>query len=190
MLYRAHQANASPWWFSGDGSGRFDLRPPRGTCYLASDAEAAVRERWGEELLALGFVSSTLAEGTEVSRLRVPKGGQVADLCGGDAAGFGVTREISTTGRYDITQAWANALGPQGIGLLGVRYQPRLSTAFRSWALGLFGEAGTAAWAGDPQPLGGVDLAERLGIEVASIPSLSALSSALLAAPSPGPAMR
>jgi hypothetical protein len=130
-------------------------------------------------LLALGYVPRRLAEATEVSELRVPQGRQVADLCAGDAAGFGVTREISTTGRYDITQAWAKALGPLGIGLRGVRYQPRLSTDSRGWALGLFGDAGDAAWPGDPHPVGGVDLADRLDIEVASLPSLSALSGAL-----------
>jgi hypothetical protein len=179
-LYRAHRAGVSPWWFSGDGSGRFDLSGSHGTCYLASDAEAAVRERWGEELLALGCVSRTLAHGTEVSELRVPKAARLADLCAAGAADFGVTREIGTTGRYEICQAWAKALGPGGSGLLGVRYQPRFSTDFRSWVLGLFGEAGIAGWPTDPRPVGGVDIAGRLGIKVAGLPSLSALSSALL----------
>jgi RES domain-containing protein len=178
-LYRAHKAAAAPWWFSSDGSGRFDLRRPHGTCYLASDPEAAVRERWGEELLALGYVPRAVAEATEVSELRVPKGGRLADFCAGAAAGFGVTREISTTGRYDVTQTWANALGPLGSGLRGVRYQPRLSTDARGWALGLFGDACAAAWPAGPNPVGGVDLAARLGIEVAGIPSLSALNHVL-----------
>jgi hypothetical protein len=182
--YRAHKAAAAPWWFSSDGSGRFDLWEPHGTCYLASDAEAAVRERWGEELLALGYVPLALAQGTEVSELRVPKGGPVADLGAGDAAGFGVTREINTTGRYDITQAWAEAFGPGGEGFLGVRYQPRLSTDTRSWALGLFGDAGGAAWPDDPHPVAGVDLAGRLGIKVAGPPSLAALGNALRTPPS------
>jgi hypothetical protein len=177
--YRAHKAAAAPWWFSSDGSGRFDLRPPHGTCYLASDPEAAVRERWGEELLAFGYVPRTLAEATHVSQLRAPSGGRVADLCSADAVDFGVTRQISTTGRYDITQAWAEAFGPIGAELLGVRYQPRLSSDSSSWALGLFGDAGEAFWPDDPHPEGGVDLAERLGIAVAGTPSLSALSSAL-----------
>jgi len=174
----------APWWFSSNGSGRFDLPGPHGTCYLASGAEAAVRERWGEEFLALGYVPRGLAEETKVSELRVPKGGRLADLCAGDAAHFGVTREINTTDRYDITQAWANALGPLGSGLLGLRYQPRLSTDSRSWALGLFGDAGEAPWPSDQQPVGGVELAERLGIPVASTPALAALTTALRTPPS------
>jgi hypothetical protein len=185
VSYRAHKAAAGPWWFSSDGSGRFDLSPPHGTCYLASDAEAAVRERWGEELLALGYVPRAVAESTEVSELRVPRGGRLADLCAGAAADFGVTREISTTGRYDITQAWAKAFGPLGRGLLGLRYQPRLSTDSRGWALGLFGVAGAAAWPADPHPVGGVDLARRLGMPVAGTPALAALNGALLTPPLP-----
>jgi hypothetical protein len=179
-LYRAHRTGAAPWWFSSDGSGRFDLPGPYGTCYLASDAEAAVRERWGEELLALGYVSRTLAQGTELSELRVPKGTRLADLCAAAAAGFGLTREIGTTGRYDISQAWARALGPQGSRLRGVRYQPRLSTDSQGWAVGLFGPAGTADWPRDPHPAKGVELAGRLGVEVANTPSLAALGSALI----------
>ena len=181
--YRAHKASLVPWWFSSDGSGRFDLSPPHGTCYLASDAEAAVRERWGQDLLAFGYVPRSVAEDTAVSQLTAPRAGVVADLCAADAASFGVTREISTAGRYDITQAWANAFGPQGIGVLGVRYQPRLSTNSRGWALGLFGQAGTAAWPDDPAPREGVELAERLGITVANTPSLAALGSAVLVPP-------
>lgn len=184
IWHRAHKASAEPWWFSSDGSGRFDLRVPHGTCYLASDAQAAVRERWGQDLLAFGYVPRRLAEETAVSRLRAPKDGSVADFCAADAAGFGVTREVSTTGRYDITQAWANALGPGGSGLLGVRYQPRLSTDTRDYALGLFGDAGAAAgWPVEPDAVGGVELAEQLGIIVTHTPSLAALSSALLVPP-------
>jgi hypothetical protein len=183
ILYRAHKADANPWWFSSDGSGRFDLRWPYGTCYLASDAEAAVRERWGQRLLALGYVPRRLAEDTELSELGAPKGDRVADLCAAAAAGFGVTREIGATGRYDITQAWAKAFGPSGARLPGVRYQPRFSTDSRGWALGLFGDAGVASWPADPPSVKGIEVAARRGIEVAVVPSLSALSSAMLSAP-------
>jgi hypothetical protein len=142
-----------------------------------------VRERWGEDLLGLGYVPRKLAEDTEVSRLRVSSGGRVADLCSADAAGFGVTREISTTGRYDITHAWAKVFGPLGAKLLGIRYQPRFSTDSRGWALALFGAAGITSWPADPQPVSGIEVAARLGIELASAPSLAAISSAVLDEP-------
>lgn len=43
-LVRVCRAARATWWFSADGSGRFDLNPPEGTCYLATDAYAAIRE--------------------------------------------------------------------------------------------------------------------------------------------------
>jgi len=43
-LVRVCRAGASTWWFSSGGEGRFDLAPPEGTCYLATDAYAAIRE--------------------------------------------------------------------------------------------------------------------------------------------------
>lgn len=43
-LARVCRASEATWWFSSDGSGRFDLTPPEGTCYLAIDAYAAIRE--------------------------------------------------------------------------------------------------------------------------------------------------
>lgn len=43
-MVRVCQAAQDTWWFSADGSGRFDLTPPYGTCYLATDAYAAIRE--------------------------------------------------------------------------------------------------------------------------------------------------
>jgi hypothetical protein len=95
------------------------------------------------------------------------------------------TREIGVTGRYDITQAWAKAFGPSGAQLLGVRYQPRFSTDARGWALGLFHDAGGASWPTDPHPHSGSTVAERLGIQVADLPTLSALSNALLVPPPP-----
>jgi hypothetical protein len=37
VLCRVTSAGFGPWWFSSDEEGRFDLVPPRGTCYLADD---------------------------------------------------------------------------------------------------------------------------------------------------------
>ena len=64
VLYRAHTRGRSPWWFSSDLSGRFDLLAPHGTCYLATDVETALRERFGHELVELGVVSFEAAART------------------------------------------------------------------------------------------------------------------------------
>lgn len=175
-LYRAHRAGYGPWWFSFDGGGRFDLDEPDGTCYLGSNAESAVRERWGVELLARGYIDRAAAAGTEVSGLRVPSGGKVADFTHRDAADSSVTAEIGATENYDITQAWAAALGPDGAGLRGVRYHPRFSTDATVWALGLFGPAGEADWSTDPFPRNGVDVAQELEIRVVTPPTLRELA--------------
>jgi hypothetical protein len=176
-LYRAHHADRCPWWFSSDGSNRFDLPTPNGTCYLASDTESAVRERWGEELIGLGFVPYAVAATTVASALTVPSGGKVADCTAREAAKHRVSREIGTTGDYQITQRWAEALGPDGAGFSGMRYQPRFSTDSRTWALGLFGDAGERAdWMTDPSPRSGFAIAADLGIKVAEPPTVGELT--------------
>ena len=43
-LARIHRRGRNPWWFSSDGSGRFDLEPGRGTCDLAEDPLGAFVE--------------------------------------------------------------------------------------------------------------------------------------------------
>lgn len=36
-LHRVCRQENGTWWFSSDGSGRFDLGPPEGTCYFSTD---------------------------------------------------------------------------------------------------------------------------------------------------------
>lgn len=42
-LVRVGRRTNHTWWFSSDGSGRFDLDSPEGTCYFATDGFAALR---------------------------------------------------------------------------------------------------------------------------------------------------
>lgn len=44
VFYRAVTRGRTPWWFGSDGSQRFDLSHPRGTCYVATDVATAIRE--------------------------------------------------------------------------------------------------------------------------------------------------
>lgn len=51
-LYRAHSSAHGPWYFAPlpaepRHGGRFDLAAPHGTCYVANNIEACVRERLG-----------------------------------------------------------------------------------------------------------------------------------------------
>jgi hypothetical protein len=149
-LFRAHGRGLGPWWFGNDGSGRFDLPPPRGTCYLALDALSALRERLGPVLGAAQAVPESLLEESVVSRLRLPESRHVADLQDRAAAGFGVTRELESTVPYAVPQAWARAFDDAGLG--GVRYGPRFTPGDSS-ALALFGAEGSAQWPVDPDPV-------------------------------------
>src|SRR4029450_991876 len=47
VLCRVTTSGLGPWWFSSDAHGRFDLAPPRGTCYLADDEVTALLEGLG-----------------------------------------------------------------------------------------------------------------------------------------------
>lgn len=67
-----------------------------------------------------------------VSRLDIADWGQVADLEHGDAPLHGVTRELSTTGPYEQSAAWASALDRVAD---GVRYVLRFGIPHEGYAL-------------------------------------------------------
>lgn len=148
-LHRAHRRDRGPWWFGSDGGGRFDLPAPRGTCYLATDPLAALRERLGVVLGPEPSVPASLLEQAVVSRLGVPTEQQLADLLARAASDFAVTRELQSMTPYAVPQAWARAFA--GASYQGVRYGPRFSTGEVS-AVALFGEAGERDWPVDDEP--------------------------------------
>lgn len=149
-LRRAHTFDNGPWWFGCDGGGRFDLTRPRGTCYLADSAVAAVRERLGTVLGASPAVPSSLLDTVVVSTLSVPADRDVADVESAEASRFGVTRELETMVPYAVPQSWARAFDQTG--LHGVSYGPRFSTG-EATSYALFGPAGSADWPVDPDPV-------------------------------------
>lgn len=149
-LFRAHLAELGPWWFGSDGGGRFDLPAPAGTCYVALDAESAVRERLGPVLGGRSALPDSALTDVVVSRLRLPQARRVANLQARAAARFGVTRELETMVPYAVPQAWARAFAAAG--LEGVRYGPRFTPGDCS-AVALFGPAGQADWDRDAAPV-------------------------------------
>lgn len=166
MLHRAHLARRGPWWFSS-GGGRFDLPSPRGTCYLASTALAAVRERLGPVLATRTTLPATTLDGVVVSRLAVGVPGESRDVRWANlrvsgAARFGVTRELESMTPYDVPARWARAFDQAGLD--GVRYGPRFSPGSAS-AHALFGPAGED----DRRPLAAdrVSAADIEGVPVA-----------------------
>jgi hypothetical protein len=149
-LYRAHGAELGPWWFSSDGTGRFDLRSPRGTCYTALDPLSALRERLGPVLGPSPAVPEGLLESSVVSRLRLPASREVADVQDGRAGTFGVTREIESMVPYAVPQSWARAFDGAGSG--GVKYGPRFTPGTCS-AVAVFGDEGVRDWPADADPV-------------------------------------
>ena len=149
-LFRAHGADRGPWWFGNDGAGRFDLRAPRGTCYLALDPLSALRERLGPVLGGSQAVPASLLDAAVVSGLRLVETRDVADVQDRGAADYGVTRELESMVPYAVPQAWARAFDAVGCG--GVRYGPRF-TPGESSAVALFDDEGLQDWPVDPDPV-------------------------------------
>lgn len=146
-LFRAHTSAYGPWWFGSDGSGRFDLPRPRGTCYLADSPVVAVRERLGVVLGSRATVPASLLDAVVVSRLAVPTDRALADLQARAASRFGALRELEVMVPYAVPQAWARAFDEAGLG--GVAYGPRFSTG-PAVSYAVFGPAGSAGWVVDP----------------------------------------
>lgn len=165
LWFRAHSASRGVWWYSSDGSGRFDLAAPNGTCYLGSSVGVAVRERLGRRLSA-GPVPAAVADQMLVSRVRLRA--RVADFTEREAEGFGITREIGTITPYDLPQRWAAAL--HRAGHRGLRYWPRFAIALDDLSVALFASAGSGTRRGDPGPFTGRDALRASGISVLGVP--------------------
>ena len=166
---RAHRIGVSPWWFSSNLSGRFDLLDPCGTCYLATDTKTALRERFGHDLVEQGVVTFKAAAETVVSALQVPVGRWLANTCHDEAATFGTTRELGTCSDYEVPQSWASAF--HNARFRGIRYQTRFTTGPKPNAVALFGSAGQCDWPVNPAPIGGIEACAEAGLVVAQLPT-------------------
>lgn len=177
--FRQHRDRPGPdrgaWFFASrpvgeEGGGRFDLATPEGTCYLASTQRAAVNELVGPECAVRGWVDADLLAGRVVSRLSLPADVVAANTTAARAADLRVTNEIATTERYDITQAWAEALRAAGFGgiLALLRFTPGPARM-----LAVFGPEGRPepGRRGDPRPHAVRALVEGWGIEVVEPPA-------------------
>lgn len=169
-LVRVCRAGQGTWWFSGDGSGRFDLTPPDGTCYLATDAFAAIREA-----TRLGPVSTQWVQGRELRRVAPPDAGARLAATTRKAAGlFGVTAELATIVPYDRSRRWAAAF--RAYGFDGIRHQLRHDPRARPSGVALFGTAGRgSAPDGERTALTPAGVAAA-GVRVLPPPSAAALT--------------
>lgn len=137
-FFRAHSQQFGPWFYSSSMQGRFDLPAPKGTCYLASNPGAAVREVLGDRLSQGRRIPISLTEGRVISRMPLPAPVRSANVSHDDAFTLGITGELTSMPHYDVPQAWASAFYAAGFDAL--TYRPRFSPG-DSLALALFGEA-------------------------------------------------
>jgi RES domain len=135
-LYRIHRSDVGPWLFSGDGSGRFDLRDGRGSCYLAVTPIGAFIE-----VFRVGTViPEAEVEARSLSSLVPPTRTRLADCTVSAARKFGITGAIHTQPDYTAPQAWAEAFATAGFA--GIRYRVSHDPAQRELGVVLFGDAG------------------------------------------------
>ncbi len=146
-LWRVVSKDNGPWWFSSTRrgansehslSGRFDLPEPEGTCYLAAEQLTAVLEVFGPDRSG-GMIAAEELARRRVYRLRLPQRCSLADLTSRRAAGFGLTLEVHSSTRYDLTQAWALSL--RATGATGLLYLARHDPSSGE-CVALFGPSG------------------------------------------------
>jgi RES domain-containing protein len=136
-IHRIHRAASGPWWFSSDGSGRFDpLGAGLGACYLAERPLGAWVEVFRKRLL---LAESELAERALLS-IELGRDLRLADLTSRRALSFGVTASLGADQRYDAAQAFAAEAAAAGFD--GIRYLVRHDPAQRLYGVALFAPAG------------------------------------------------
>jgi len=158
------------WWFSSDGTGRFDLRSPEGTCYFATDAFAALREA-----SRAGPVTPRWVSERELRQVEAPDPtARLAAVTRAKAAAFGLTTELVTVTPYDLPRRWATAF--RRAGLAGIRHELSHDPSARPSGVSLFGPAGDPSWPrGSGEPISGSRL-EAAGIAILDIPPSAVLT--------------
>jgi RES domain len=151
-IYRIHRSSKAPWWFSSDGSGRFDpVGTDMGACYFAERPVGAWVEVFRKKML--------LAEEEVLDRsLYTAQLGwdlRLADVTSRRALQFGLTASIGANEDYAESQAFAaEALAAR---VAGVRYLVRHDPAQKLYGVALFGEAGATTAVVNPAGRSGSD---------------------------------
>jgi hypothetical protein len=137
-LFRVHRRERSPWWYSRDGSGRFDLTfdGHRGTCYFAEEELGSFVEVFRDTvpIAPMAIQERCMSECSFSSELTL------ADCTSRLARGFGITAAVHATADYAQSQAWAWALALAGFD--GIRYFVSHDPAQDLRGVALFGAIG------------------------------------------------
>jgi RES domain-containing protein len=139
-IYRIHRADRGPWWFSSDGSGRFDpVGSGLGACYLAEQPMGA----WVEVFRKTMLIAEPDIRGRTRLSVRPGRDLRLADLTSRRALQFGVTASLGANEDYAASQAFA--VEAAAAGFAGVRYLVRHDPAQRLEGIALFFAEGAAA---------------------------------------------
>jgi hypothetical protein len=139
-IYRVHRADKGPWWFSSDGSGRFDpVGTGLGACYVAEQPLGAWLEVFRKRML---LAEDEVRERALLSA-RLGRDLRLADLTSRRALGLGVTAALGAAEHYDESQEFAVAVANERFD--GIRYLLRHDPAQRLHGVALFAAAGAAA---------------------------------------------
>jgi hypothetical protein len=179
-------ARHSPSWFCSAGDCRFDLRPPRGTCYLATDELTGLLEVLGPGVVGMVVPPSLLA-GRTLFGLDLAAPVRLANTTSRRAAG--VTNQLAAMTPYGVPRAWASTF--RAAGFDGIAYRARFDPGPPARGVALFGRAGEAGWpVAECREIDRrlLDLLERdCGVRVSPTPRLSQLVPVGVEDPGQGP---
>ena len=135
-LYSLHRAAREAWWFSADGSGRFDpVGTDAGACYAAYEPLGA----WIEVFRKAMVIAEADVSARILSELRAGRDLRLADVLSRRASSFGVTASLGADEYYGRSHEFAAAAIAAGFD--GVRYRARHDPAVRLTAVALFAPA-------------------------------------------------
>jgi RES domain-containing protein len=156
-LYRIHRARERCWWFSSDGSGRFDpIATELGACYLAERPIGAWIEVFRKAML---LAEAEIAE-RSLSSVQLGRDLRLADLTSRRALQFGVTASVGANEVYGPSQAFAASAVAAGFD--GVRYLARHDPAQKLYSVALFATAGAPAQGDSNWPHGDEPIPDEL----------------------------
>jgi len=136
-IHRIHKAVRAPWWFSDDGSGRFDpVGTEHGACYFAERPIGAWIEVFRKRML--------LAEEEVTARalftVQLGRDLRLADVTSRRALQHEVTASVGAGENDDVSRQFASHALAAGFD--GVRYLVRHDPAQKLYGFALFGPAG------------------------------------------------
>jgi hypothetical protein len=157
------------WWFSSDGSGRFDLKAPEGTCYFAIDEYAAIREA-----SRLGPVTPAWIADREVRHVAPPNPrARLAATTRKAAGAYGLTNELITMLPHDLPRKWAAAFRAHGFD--GIRHVLRHDPRARPGGVSWFGRRGDDPGGERTRHVLNAAAVESAGVRVVDVPHSSVL---------------